>query len=654
MNMRHNFLTIAFLAAVFIFFTHPFEGSGDFYHHVNTGKFILENHKLPQTDIWTHTAKGLPWVAHSWGSAVLFYFLLNQFGEISITLFAASMAVLTFGLLYWLLRSYKIAKLPAILTISIVAPLVASRWPQRPELFEYPFVILMLLLDIKRIKYPKLSLLYPLLILIWANMYGSSAIFGLGLLGLLILKQLISDKFKIKKEQKLFYVLSLASFPLSLLNGYGLRTIFYFIFYIPKVATYEGEWAGILRIIALIPQEQLVTLQYYIIMYFVYLFTFFSFVLLSLRAVKKNVFFLILGLAIFEPFLVFRNLPLAAILAAPIFALSLDFQKQKHFWVTAIPILIVIPMFLLSLWLNPPSLTAGKNLPLEQMVSFIKTNNISGRALNTIGFGGFITNRLYPKVLVFLDTRDELFTNSQSLTDIHDAYSLGKGILPLIRKYKVNLVIADYLSDGLNYKDLFYSLDWSLVFLNDRYLVFVPKDTAKAKNITALDYLSPLSSSGAKPGREGKASEYYEKLAAEFPDSLQNKLLLSSSLFALGRFDEVIKITESLKADKNSPVGPAMERGKNVLLADSYLEKNDCEKGKQFLDKSAAPIRPILIFRNVQPESEPFKQLAKYYLICENNLNLAEIYLSKFTNDASVNPLEKAIFRIRFDNLVKN
>ena len=653
--MGYKFLLLAGLIFIFVFFTHPYEGSGDFYHHLNTGAFIAQTHQLPTTDIWTHTQANQPWIAHSWGSGLLFYLLFSLFGEISISLWASIMAVLSFTLLYILLRSYSVPKLPAILSIATIIPLVASRWPQRPELFEYPLVLLLLIIDAKRDQHPKLPMLYPMIILIWANIYGSSALFGLLMLGFLIVKQFITDHFKIKPYQKLFYFFSLVALPFSLFNGYSLNTLLYVYFYIPKVASYEGEWAGILRIIQAMPPSQLVTIQYYILIYFVYLILLAVLVSLSLRLFKKHFFPMILGLGLFAPILVFRNLPLSTILSVPALALMLAYQIEKrHFWVLSLPILATIFMFSISIWISPPRLSSPDNKPAREMVEFIKSHRLTGKALNMGHFGGYLTYKLYPDLLVFFDTRDDLFTNSQVLADLYQTYNSNLSVIPLIHKYKVDLVMADTLTDGLNYRDLFYSLDWSLVFLQDRYFVMVPTKIAQGKGLTSLNFLDPFSTSAAKPGHEQEALKYYQDLVGQDPVSLTNKLYLSSTLLALKDFDQVITINQALRVDKSSPAGPAMEHDRAVLLADSYLEKGDCQNGQAYLELASKPIRPVLIFgANAQQLSKPTKQLAKYSLICQKDQVQARTYLNQFLNSTQATPLEKIEFEKQFDLLLK-
>lgn len=655
LKIIERFAVIFLFIGIFIFFLRPFEGTGDFYHHVNTGRYIIENHALPNLDTFSHTAKNQPWVAHSWLSGLIFYLILQNFGQIAISIFSAFIATLTFVLLYYLLRIYKASKSASLATIAITAIPISTRWPQRPEIFEYPLILLLLLIDSFKNRYPKLSLFLPFVMLVFANLYGSAVIFGLLLIGLLIVKQFLIDSFKWQKHT-IFYLSALAAFPLSLFNGYGLKTILYFYYFIPKVAVYEGEWAGIFRILDKMPLGQLINQQYLILIYFLFLIISLLTAIFSFRIIKQNLFPAFMALSVLAPFFAFRQTPLVTFLSGPFLALSLTYLFSKHQFIKiGLIAFLGIVMFAISFWLNPPGrLSAPSNIALEELISFIQNNNLNGNAFNMGHFGGYITYKLYPKILVFFDTRDELYINSPALTDLYNTYNLSRSVLPLLKKYQVDLVIADYLTDGLSYRDLFYSLDWVIVFLNDRYFIAIPAQTAKLKQIPQIDGPDPFSPTAAKPGQEEKASKYYQNLLIKNPDSLNNKLFLASTLLSLEQFDETINIVNKLQIDPNSLIGEIMEHDRNNLLAESYLGKQDCTKAKVYLDKANSAIRPILIFKpQEQISSEEDRIWSYYYLICQKNLNQATVYFQNFLQDNNVSPLEKIKFSRQFEKLKK-
>ncbi len=653
-NKHLQLLLIAiFFICIFAFFLHPFEGTGDFYHHVNTGSYIVKNHQFPNLDTYSFTAKGKPWVAHSWGSGLIFFALLSSFGQISITLFNALVATLTLILLYLLLRSYGPSKISSLLTVGITAIAFSTRFPQRPEIFAYPFVLLILLIDAKRKTTPYLIFFLPIIIFLWANMYGSAVLFGIGLVGILAIKQFTIDKFKLKRSALKFYILCLASIIAAFINPYTYKTVFYFYLYIPKVSVYEGEWAGIPRLLESTPIGQLITFQYFVLIYFIFAINLILLLLFSRKILKKFLFQFVMSLTIFLPFFAFRTFPLAAILCAPIISICIEYVIHKKAYAYLFVICcLTLMIFYYSIITNLPKLKNPSNMELNSLTQFIHKNSLSGNALNLGHFGGYITYEFYPSIHVFFDTRDELYLNSQAIKDLYSTYNNNQSVIPLLKKYNVDLVIADFLTDGMNYRDLFYSLEYIPVYLNDRYFIVVPKKIAKEKNLPTLTFLDPFSKSGAKPGYEKQALNYYQQLIKENPNSLNNRLALSSILIELGKFDDAIKITNTINVDESSLFGPLQARNKSDILAQSYMEKNDCINTKKYLELAQKPIGNLLIFKkNINnlyiPRALPF-----YYLLCENDYISANQALQEYIMTLN-SPLEKIEIKKKFDEDAK-
>lgn len=644
-----------FFLLIFIFFTHPFEGSGDFYHHVNTGRWIIEHHSLPYLDEFTHTAYGLPWVAHSWLSGLVFYLVLKFFGEIGITLLVSSLALSTFILLYFLLKSYNIPKQVILFTLALAAIPTSIRYPQRPEVFTYPLAISLLLIDqlrkVRPWRHKLLPLLYPIIILLWANLYGAAVIAGLGILIILGLKQLLEDHFKILNSQLLFYLSCLVSFPISLLNGYGLKSVLYLYFYIPKVTLYEGEWASVFTILKYAPISYLVTYQYYILIYLLYLGIFLLLVIFSLKHLLRSKFFLFLGLAIFIPLFALRHTPLAVILSTPLLITALIYQlRVRRFILAGFIIFIASLMFILSLWVNPPGLSNKQNPGLIGMINFIQSHQLSGKAFNYTHLGGLLTYKLYPNVSVFIDTRDEVFLETSALKDLYGSFLTGKSIIPLLNKYQIDLVVADFVTDGLSYRDLFYSPDWAIVYYSDRYFVAVPKKVAQQKNLLEIDFVDPFSQTGAKPGLEKEAIKYYQSQASQTADPLISNIFLASANLNLGNVDQAINILSKLNLSLG-PIAILNDKERSYLLSESYFQKNSCIKGKQFLDKAIWEAKLILIFPNQRRiPSKINKGLALYWLKCQKNSSQAKYYLDLYLAQPELTPLE----RLKTTNEFKN
>lgn len=453
-----------FFILVFLFFLRPLSIEGDFYHHLNTGRFVIEHHSLPQTDEYTFTESGKAWVGYGWGMGLIFYLIYSHFGSFGISIFLGFLASLTIALLYFYLRTLKVSSNISLLLAGVTACLLSFRYPARPEIVTYPMVISFLLIDELKSKHPKLVLLYPLLTLIWANTYGAGVFVGLTLLGLLGIKQLTIDHFGLRKRP-LFYILLLVTCYLSFFNGYGLKSIFY-IFYIPSVAKIQGEWAGIIQTLMAAPPSYLDNFRLWLLGYILYSGFFIFTVIKSFKRLKSFPFFLLLSFFIFAPVFAFRQLGLAVVLSIPLFALLLDhFKSKKIFWAA---VCITILLMIFSLKVNPIGIAS--ELPGLHLINFIKQHNLKGNILNNQDLGSYLTYHLYPESKVSYDTRDELFSATPYLNDLMKT----RNIVDLAHKYKADLIVLNFDPNNLSYKYLLSSESWTIVYFQDGYLVAVP------------------------------------------------------------------------------------------------------------------------------------------------------------------------------------
>lgn len=648
-GMKTKLVPILYLFLVSIaLFLHPFEGNGDFWHHVNTGRYIIENLKFPNLDTFSFTANGLPWIAHSWGAGFIFYLLLTFSGIVSISVLTMLVAFVTLYLLYILLRSYGPNKFASLLAVTATAVALSTRFPQRPEIFAYPLTILILLVESKRKENPSIIYLLPIIILIWANLYGSSVLFGVGLIGLLVIRQFIVDGLKYKAINIKLYAVSLVAFIAAFLNPYTYKTVFYFYLYIPQVSTYEGEWAGILKILNNMPFYQLVVLQYLILIYFLFVSLYLILILYSRKILRKFLFQFILSLSIVLPFFAFRTFPLVAILSSPMISICIEYAvHRKNHKVITIPIILTSISFLISFFINPPALSTKQNPELEMLSNFINENHISGNAFNMGYLGGYITYKHYPNILVYFDTRDDLYTNSTAIKDLYIAFQNNGSIIPLLKKYGADFVIGDYVTDNLNYRELFYSLNYVPVYLNDRYFIIVSSKYAKDKKLKTLPFVDPFSKSATKPGQENQALSYYLKLVNKNPDSLTDRIYLASVYSALKKYDDVIKTAKEINVNEKNLLGATQNRAKFTLFAEGYLGKKDCEQTKKYLLLAAKPVSNPIFFKDTQ--SYIPRVLVFYELICKKDIYQSRMFLNEYLKQLT-SPLEKLEVQREFTN----
>ncbi|MFI5205434.1 MAG: hypothetical protein ACHQVK_00690, partial [Candidatus Paceibacterales bacterium] len=91
------------------------------------------HHSLPYVDDLTFTAFGKPWVAHSWGAGLIFYFVYSLFGPNGIDVLFALFGALASLFLFLTLVYLKVDRKATLVFVWLAASIISLRWPTRPE-----------------------------------------------------------------------------------------------------------------------------------------------------------------------------------------------------------------------------------------------------------------------------------------------------------------------------------------------------------------------------------------------------------------------------------------------------------------------------------------------------------------------------------------
>lgn len=473
-----------------ILFVHPIDTDGDFYHHMNVGKYILTHHALPRVDDLTFTAVGRPYIGNGWLSGVVFYLLYHTYGFFPINLLNYGLGLLTMVMLYWYLhRCLGVSPKRTLLALLVVAPVMATRWPYRPEMFMYVFLFGLFLIEYYKDTKPWLSLLFPVLTIVMVWFYSAGFPLVAFVFVLFVLKNILYAKNR--PPNWLFYGSVIVCFPVALLNGYGLPALT-FIRLLPQWTYLWGDWVGLWEIIRRpeINFSREITIIYCV-------FTAYVVVLMAISVKKLKAFpmFAILALTVFLPFAAERMRTFAAILSAPFIGLVLARVRSR--WVIYLTIVVAAGMTALFVVTNPPGIGENTSIFPPALIQFIKTNKLSGNVFNTPRIGGFLAYYLNPQIHTFSDTRDDLFVGTGVLEATQAFLSTQASAEFLLRKYHVDMVLVSS-SDGASFRDLIYNDNWALVYYRNPYLLFIPKHVAIERNIFIYDHVDPYSPTGVK------------------------------------------------------------------------------------------------------------------------------------------------------------
>lgn len=177
-----SFTDFAFLMPIFYLFgclggSRSLLNDCDTGWHIRTGEWILANHKVPFTDIFSFSKAGQPWFAWEWLSDVVMAWLNGLDGLRAVLLFSVAMICATFTLLYLVTRR-KCNVLIAISLTMVAAAASSIHWLARPHLFTFLFLVLFYG-GLERVKEGRRTIggipilaLFPAATVLWTNLHG--------------------------------------------------------------------------------------------------------------------------------------------------------------------------------------------------------------------------------------------------------------------------------------------------------------------------------------------------------------------------------------------------------------------------------------------------------------------------------------------------
>jgi len=143
----------------------------DIWWHLRTGIWILDNHAVPHTALFTQYS-GQPWIAYSWGFDVVTAIFYKLFGLRGISIlqvcFKAAFALLAFLLARGSFRSFW----PAAF-LSAIGQYAITDFKVRPGSLSILLlgIVLIVLLEVQRTGKVRNLLWLPLLFIFWANLH---------------------------------------------------------------------------------------------------------------------------------------------------------------------------------------------------------------------------------------------------------------------------------------------------------------------------------------------------------------------------------------------------------------------------------------------------------------------------------------------------
>ena len=556
-------ILLVFLGLVFFATTFKVGGDDDFFWHLATGRYIVENKVVPDTDIFGYVTQGVEWIPFEWGWDVISFGLYSIGGYNLILVFRSIAFIFIFLLLFLLFRKFKINSVISILLLFTLLISIMDRLTPRPHVLTYVFFVTLTYLIvnfkyINREKYLKWLYFLPLVFLIWGNVHMGVLAGGLVLFVFTVSEIIIyyrpakfsSNEIKpLSKDQliKLFSVSVISALAL-LVNPHGLHTYLYAYGHTKmKMLQTINEWKN--------PFDSFFSAGFVTNLYLIYLFSGILILIYAYR--KKDLFTALMYIAFMIysvraiRFTVDFNIVMIFFIAVALnyFLIRPGLNKGRNYWLNYIlynnTVKVIISVFFIFVIINIPSNKVygylqyyrvfgygiDDNYLAIQLMDFMKENNIKGRPFNHFGTGGTLV-WYFPDQKNFIDSRnlnDDIFNEyykilymmpgfEKKLDDYGVDYIIYLDPDLIRRPNEMKNIIIKYLSHKQNWKLVFWD-DKSFLFLKDepQYADIIKKYEYKILNSYLYFENGPSIMAKAKENPEETKAEYERKMKTE-PD----------------------------------------------------------------------------------------------------------------------------------------
>ena len=452
----------------------------DFWARIVVGKTFFQTGELLNYDFQSF-GPTRQWFDHEWGSSLVFYQILDKFGDFGLIVFKSIMIFITFFILtrIILLRRRHLEERSGIKTSGTKAPNYFTTTPfnilffilliqavldivfttVRCNTFTFLFFAIWLYaLEKSRLEGNfRLLWIIPVSMVIWANMHGGCFV-GLGLLFLYA-----AGEFLNKKKFTPYLVVLALSFCAMFINPYGIKYVYFLFSAITLKRTMITEWQPIFHQI--------------------HMFKFFKFKLWAGTVEKIKAFYnsldktkaLILIVMFLMSIKTLRLIPFFAFSAA-VFLYDDIYKIFNKKLPNAINNLKEIFVFVLILF---SFIYTIKTNPLRTVVSgypyveceYLRINNLKGNLLANFHFGSYLAYKLYPNIYIFIDGRYEESYDPSLLKRINNIY-VGKNWEEELSKQHIDYVIVEKPYDTL-YQRLIQSGKWNAAVASKSFILLV-------------------------------------------------------------------------------------------------------------------------------------------------------------------------------------
>lgn len=527
---KKKFIFVLFLLLIWysLFLIRPIDlTTADLGRHLKNGELILQgNFQHLSENYYSYTYPDFPFTNHHWGSAVIFYLVLQLTGFAGLHLFYVVASFIIFTLFFILAKKEAGLGLASIISF-LVLPLIAERSEVRPEIFTYLFVSLFfwLLWEYQKGRLPfKWLFLLPIIQILWVNTH---IYFFLGpvLIAVFLLERLVFfSSQKIKKIGLILILVCLASlinpffvkgaiYPFKIFQNYGYEVLENkSVIFLEKYGLQDPNLLlfeiilGLLILsfaLLLIFQRRNPSEAYPPSLLQGYGRAPSSPVSTGLQpwlSAKEGKFslplFCLAAIFSFMGWWALRNFTLFGLFSLPILAINLKnilaSRISSHSWSFKIAY-VLTAIFILIFFLSDPKCQINYNIRLglppgnSAAAEFLQKEKIRGPIFNNYDIGSYLIFHLYPRERIFVDNRPEAYPAS-FFKEVYIPMQEKKEIWQAQeQKYNFNAIVFAYHDlTPWTQKFLIERIEdpaWAPVFVDDYTLIFLKRDAQNQKII---------------------------------------------------------------------------------------------------------------------------------------------------------------------------
>lgn len=443
----------------------------DLWARLIAGMGVIDGGQVLKTDFLSYTPTHT-WWDHEYGSGIVFYFFLKHFGPYSLIILQTVISFFIFFFIYKIIKARGV-KTPCNIVFYIF-PIIALAAnlgsPIRCHLFSFLFfTIFLYILELSRQGKYKLLYVLPILTILWNNLHGG-VVSGLGLIFMYVMAQILD-----KKPFKHFVISGIISSGVLIINPWGWEYIKFLLMANTMQRTHVAEWWGLFSKFHLFRQ-----IPFKIFMLLIVVLEVWKLKLDGIKNLDKAK-YMVLLVTLFLAIQHVKLLPFFVIAASALCYEDFDsiVSNKIPVWTDKLVCWLLLGVCLFSFVIKKYDIPLGIAAYPHKEVEFIKVNKLSGNVLVNFGLGSFVSYKLYPQNLIYMDGRYEEVYNDDLVPLLDKFYTLKPGWDDVLKKYPPDIMIIEKYYPV--YKFLKITKDWVDVYDAEYFAVFVrQKDLRKS------------------------------------------------------------------------------------------------------------------------------------------------------------------------------